>query len=113
MKKRAEICRRYVGDILANPIKAGTSVSEGERARRQSTHTSMGITTYLLIKNKHLIIEKRRLWEMGVRLVRLSVYQSMGITDVHILVIYGSRWAGVGWPECKTMGGCTHLFSEG
>lgn len=47
---------------LPIPLKLGVSVRvEGEGGERSDTHTSIGITTYLLIKNRHLIIEKRRL----------------------------------------------------
>lgn len=52
----------------------------------------MGITTYLLSRNRDFGIERRRL--LGVRTGRVRV--SLRVTDVHILVIYGSKrgWSG-------------------
>ena len=61
-------------DRLADPVKAvKTSVrGSGKRDERLCTHTSMGITTYLLTRNRNFGIEKRRLGRVRTGRVRAS-----------------------------------------
>jgi len=68
---------REVGGVseidLPIPLKLDTSVrGVGKRGGWSNTHTSMGITTYLLIRNRHFGIERRRLWGMRVGRVGVS-----------------------------------------
>jgi hypothetical protein len=62
----------WIKNRLADPIKAvKVGSKEYKRGGWSDTHTSMGTTTYLLIRNRHFGIEKRRLW--GVRIGRVRV----------------------------------------
>ena len=89
-RESLEVCR------LADPVKAGMRLEAWTDGEWSHTHTSIGITTYLLIRNKHFGIERRRLRGMRIGQARVSAR----VTDGHILVIYGSkrtRWSGGLW----------------